>query len=311
MDCRSIHELGASIRLQIRVVATSNLWRAVAFPYMISWCTRTRRYGGAWAGFTAGFAALLSCPDKLETQTSDRNTVTATARIAFMRHTSKKLKTATVCLQKITPRGTPSTRQIRSRLGAPSEKKKTTGSFSTIEILSIAISREQPAPFLEIPNTSTCGTASINIRSIADSEISCLQWWRSWGSNSQPHNWSLARGVEYRQPPHSQAGAGISVNLFKFSKRTHDFMHPTYYAFEGGSTNVVAGWGGRDARSWKDFCRRNGAKCCIDSEQTREMIPAGLSGQAHWSRLVCGSCLPWSGHRPRFPPVRYPRRINR
>src|SRR3979490_2613252 len=100
MDCRSIHELGASIRLQIRVVATSNLWRAVAFPYRISWCTRTRRYGGAWAGFTAGFAPLLSCPDRLETQTSDRNTVAATARIAFMRHTSKKLKTATACLQK-------------------------------------------------------------------------------------------------------------------------------------------------------------------------------------------------------------------
>src|SRR5882762_8207397 len=98
MDCRSIHELGASIRLQIRVVATSNLWRAVAFPYRISWCTRTRRYGGAWAGFTAGFAALLSCPDKLET--------------------------ATACLQKMTRRRIPTTRQIRSRLGAPSEKMK-------------------------------------------------------------------------------------------------------------------------------------------------------------------------------------------
>src|SRR5260370_4567776 len=97
MDCRSIHELGASIRLQIRVVATSNLWRAVAFPYRISWCTRTRRYGGAWAGFTARFAALLACPDKLETQTSDRNTLTSTARIPFTRDTSQKCETTTPC----------------------------------------------------------------------------------------------------------------------------------------------------------------------------------------------------------------------
>jgi len=88
-------------------------------------------------------------------------------------------------------------------------------------------------------------------------------------------------------------------------------MHPTYYAFEGGSTNVVAGLGrqgrakleGHLPEEWSEMLYRLGTNARDDSRWF--VRPGPLVAVSVWILLAV------VGAQAQIPPVRYPRRINR
>jgi len=219
--CLSLHNSGHQYGLQIRVVATSNLWRGgSAFPSRISWCTRTRRYGGAWARFTAGFAALLVLyPINGNRKPVTINTVTPLLRIAFHATYLQELKTnATACLQ-ITLESIPTTPD--SRVPTVERLREMNGGMNRCRRLkSVLGSSRATGPFLENPqHFDVRNRFLINIRSKARFRNQFVYRVEVVGIDSQPpKQLEPRRGVEYRQPPHSQPEPAFSVNLFKFSK---------------------------------------------------------------------------------------------